>query len=130
MTGWTLAALLALAVSSGVPATAAASSGAPPAGTYLCYYFGYNYALTSSSLTQIRVLPRDRLEIVGEAVPFRFDPATSVVTLDGGKFKGATATFKLDSSKKPALVFSRKQNEARGHKIDVSDTWCYLESKK
>lgn len=99
----------------------------PPAGTYLCYFYGFNYDLESSSLTEVRVLPGNQLQIVGETVPFRFDAASSHLTLGGGKFRGATARFQRDSSNKPALVFPRKANEARGHKIDVSDTWCYLE---
>lgn len=98
----------------------------PPVGKYPCYYFGYNYALTSSSLTEISILPKQRMKIVGETVPFRLSGST--LTLEDGAFAGATAHYKLDSDGKPAIIFVRKENEAKGHKIDVSDTWCYLES--
>ena len=97
----------------------------PPVGNYPCYYYGYNYALTSSSLTEIGILSSQRMKIVGETVKFDFDGG--LLTLLEGEFKGATARYKLDSDGKPAIVFNRKENEAKGHKIDVSDTWCYLE---
>ncbi len=99
----------------------------PPVGKYPCYYYGYNYALTSSSLTEIEIQPKSRMKIVGESVAFRNE--NSVLTITEGEFKGAIAHYKLDSDKKPAIVFKRKENEERGHKIDVSDTWCYLEKK-
>ena len=97
----------------------------PPVGNYPCYYFGYNYALTSSSLTEISILSKQRMKIVGEIVPFRLNGST--LTLEDGEFAGATAHYKLDSDGKPAIVFVRKENEPKGHKIDVSDTWCYLD---
>lgn len=96
----------------------------PPVGNYPCYYFGYNYALTSSSLTEISILPKQRMKIVGELVPFRLDGST--LTLEDGEFAGATAHLKT-SDGKPAIVFIRKENEPKGHKIDVSDTWRYFE---
>jgi hypothetical protein len=114
----------AAAVSNFNPAEA---QSAPPVGKYPCYYYGYNYALTSSSLTEIEILPKSRMKIVGESVGFRLEG--SVLTLTEGEFKNAVAHFKLDSDKKPAIVFKRKENEERGYKIDVSDTWCYLEKK-
>jgi tetratricopeptide (TPR) repeat protein len=101
------------------------SSSSPPTGSYPCYYFGYNYALTSSSLTEISILNNQKMKIVGETVGFSFE--NSILTLLEGEFRGATARYKLDSDGKPAIVFNRKENEAKGHKIDVSDTWCYLE---
>lgn len=110
------------------PAAGMDTLAGPPQGTYLCYFYGYNYDLTSSSLTQVRVLPKNQIEIVGEVVPFAFEAKTSLLTLKSGAFKGATAHYRLDSSRKPTLVFKRAENEKRGHKIDVSDTWCYLES--
>lgn len=100
---------------------------APPVGKYPCYYYGYNYALTSSSLTEIEILPKSRMKIVGESVAFNYE--APVLTLTEGEFKGAVAHYKLDSDKKPAIIFRRKENEAGGHKIDMSDTWCYLETK-
>ena len=99
-------------------------SGAPPVGNYVCYYYGMNNPMTSSSLTEIDILPGSRMRIVGEIVPFSYDPAAKLLTLNGGKFSGATAHQTL-SSGKSALVFKRKENEAKGHKIDISDTWCY-----
>lgn len=104
---------------------AAAQSAAPPVGKYPCYYYGYNYALTSSSLTEIEILPKSRMKIVGETAGFRLEGA--VLTLTEGAFKGAVAHYRLDSDNKPAIVFKRRENEERGHKIDVSDTWCYLD---
>lgn len=101
------------------------SSGQPPVGNYLCYYYGYNYALTSSSLTEISIYTGQQMKIVGETITFNYDG--SVLTLLAGKFKGATAHYKLDSDNKPAIVFKRKENEEKGHKIDISDTWCYLD---
>lgn len=97
----------------------------PPVGNYPCYYYGYNYSLTSSSLTEISILPKQRMKIVGETVPFRL--SGSILILSGGEFDGLTAHYKIDSDGKSAVVFIRKENEAKGYKIDVSDTWCYLE---
>jgi hypothetical protein len=103
----------------------AAAQDTPPVGKYLCYYYGYNYALTSSSLTEISILPKQKMKIVGENVSFSYEG--TLLTLLEGEFKGATAHYKLDSDGKPAIVFIRKENETKGHKIDVSDTWCYLD---
>lgn len=108
--------------------SAGGASGAPPVGNYVCYYFGMNNPMTWSSLTQIDILPGSRMRIVGEIVPCSYDPAAKLLTLNGGKFSGATAHHTL-SSGKSALVFKRKENEAKGHKIDISDTWCYWQGK-
>jgi hypothetical protein len=105
--------------------TLEAEQNGPPTGNYLCYYYGYNYALTSSSLSDIDILSGLRMNIVGETVRFRQEG--SILTLLEGKFKGATGLYKKDSEGKPAIVFRRKENETKGHKIDVSDTWCYLD---
>lgn len=118
--------LLFLSLSAVQASTLENEQSGPPTGNYLCYYYGYNYALTSSSLSDIDILSGLRMNIVGETVKFRQEG--SILTLLEGKFKGATGQFRKDSDGKPAIVFRRKENEAKGHKIDVSDTWCYLDN--
>jgi hypothetical protein len=108
------------------PVTMSTAAPAPPSGNYLCYYYGMSFALTSSSLTQVRVLDGARLVIAGDTVSFH-PTEGDAFALDGGSFPGLVFHSRTDDDGKAQLVLVRKENEAKGHEIDISDTYCYLE---
>lgn len=120
-------AIYALTLLAMLPFSAQTMAKEPPNGTYLCYYSGANFTLFSSSLTQIELLSGKKIKIVGEKVPYSFDSQTSMLTVEAGAFKGFSGKYQLDSKKKSILVFNRAENKKKGYKVDLSDTWCYLE---
>ncbi|HEU4628549.1 MAG TPA: hypothetical protein VFS08_02355 [Gemmatimonadaceae bacterium] len=127
-TAATPAAAASAAPSAAAPSAPTSTSDAPspPTGNYPCYYYGMSYALTSSSLTQVRVLDGARLVIAGDTVPFH-PTEGDAFALEGGPFPGLVFHFRTGDDGKAQLVLVRKENEAKGHKIDVSDTYCYIE---